>query len=105
MADVPDELLGHWVHSHEEDSGGERVYRPADYDFPPARGRRGFELRPGGELVLYGPGATDRPEAATGRWSVSGTPRRARSNAAVRAARQLSVSSVSESSSPGWRTP
>lgn len=75
MADVPDELLGHWVHSHEEDSGGERVYRPADYDFPPARGRRGFELRPGGELVLYGPGATDRPEAATGRWSVSGSGR------------------------------
>jgi hypothetical protein len=69
---VPDELMRHWVHSHEEDSGDLRVYRPADHDFPPARGRRGFELRPGGELLLYGPGATDRPEATTGRWSVSG---------------------------------
>jgi hypothetical protein len=75
VADEPEELLGHWVHSHEEDSGDERVYRPADYDFPPARGRRGFELKPGGELVLYGPGATDRPEATTARWSVSGSGR------------------------------
>jgi hypothetical protein len=75
VAAVPDDLMRHWVHSHEEDSGDVRVYRPAGYDFPPARGRRGFELRPGGELVLYGPGATDRPEAATGRWSASGSGR------------------------------
>jgi hypothetical protein len=75
VADVPDELLGHWVHSHEEDRGDERVYRPADYDFPPARGRRGFELRPDGELLVYGPGATDRPEATTARWSASGSGR------------------------------
>jgi hypothetical protein len=75
VADVPEEMLGHWVHSHEEDRGDERVYRPADYDFPPARGRRGFELKPGGELVLYGPGATDRPEATTARWSASGSGR------------------------------
>jgi len=72
---VPDELMRHWVHSHEEDSGDLRVYRPADHEFPPARGRRGFELRPGGEALLYGPGATDRPEAATGRWSASGAGR------------------------------
>jgi hypothetical protein len=75
VAGVPDELMRHWVHSHEEDAGDVRVYRPADYDFPPARGRRGFELRPGGELVTYGPGATDRPEAATGRWSFSDSGR------------------------------
>jgi hypothetical protein len=71
VPELPAELMRHWVHSHEEDSDGERVYRPADYDFPPARGRRGFEPRPDGELLLYGPGATDRPEATTGRWSVS----------------------------------
>jgi hypothetical protein len=75
MAGVPDELMRHWVHSHEEDSGDVRVYRPADYDFPPARGRRGFEPRPDGELLLYGPGATDRPEETTGTWSVSGSGR------------------------------
>ena len=75
MAALPDELMRHWVHSHEEDSGDVRVYRPPDYDFPPARGRRGFELRPDGELLVYGPGATDRPEATTARWSASGSGR------------------------------
>jgi hypothetical protein len=75
MPDVPGELLRHWVHSHEEDRGDERVYRPADYDFPPARGRRGFELKPDGEMLVYGPGATDRPEATTGRWGSSGEGR------------------------------
>ncbi len=45
MSDLPPELFQHWMHSHEEDSGDVQVYRPADYDFPPARGRRGFELQ------------------------------------------------------------
>jgi hypothetical protein len=71
VTDVPPELLGHWVHSHEEDSGDLRVYRPADYAFPPARGRRGFELDADGEVVLYGPGPSDKPEARTARWSWS----------------------------------
>jgi hypothetical protein len=72
VPDAPPELLQHWMHSHEEDSGDVRVYRPADYEFPPARGRRGFELEPGGEAAIYGPGPSDRPEATTGRWEFSG---------------------------------
>ena len=75
MADVPDKLMRHWTHSREEDSDDLRVYRPDDWDFPPARGRRGFELRPDGELLVYGPGATDRPEATAGRWESSGAGR------------------------------
>ena len=75
MADLPPELFQHWVHSHEEDSGDVQVYRPADYPFPPARGRRGFELRPDGELLLYGPSPSDKPEATTGTWSPSGAGR------------------------------
>jgi hypothetical protein len=75
VADVPPELMRHWVHSHEEDSGDLRIYRPADYDFPPARGRRGFELRPDGEVETYGPGPSDVPEATTGRWEASGAGR------------------------------
>jgi hypothetical protein len=72
MSEAPAELLRqHWVHSREEDSGDVRVYRPAGYDFPPARGRRGFELKPDGEMLVYGPGADDRPEATTARWSSS----------------------------------
>lgn len=75
MTGSPPELMRQWMHSREEDTGDERVYRPADYDFPPARGRRGFELRPDGELVVYGPGPADRPEATTGRWESSGAGR------------------------------
>jgi hypothetical protein len=75
VADLPSELMRHWTHSREEDTDDMRVYRPDDWDFPPARGRRGFELRPGGELLVYGPGATDRPEATTGRWESSGEGR------------------------------
>ena len=57
------EPLGRWVHAHEEDEGDVRVYRPAGYDLPPARGRRGLEFRPGGEVIVYGPGPADRPQA------------------------------------------
>jgi hypothetical protein len=75
VADPPPELMQQWMHSREEDTGDLRVYRPADYEFPPARGRRGFELKPGGELAIYGPGASDKPEATTGRWESSGAGR------------------------------
>ena len=68
MSEWPDELLGRWVHVREEDEGDVRVYRPSDADIPPARGRRGIEFRPGGELLVYGPGPADRPTAAPGRW-------------------------------------
>ena len=75
VADLPPELFRRWMHSHEEDSGDLRVYRPASYPFPPARGRRGLEFKPDGELVLYGPGPSDKPAATTSRWSSAGSGR------------------------------
>jgi hypothetical protein len=75
VADLPPELFRRWMHSHEEDEGDLRVYRPASYKFPPARGRRGLEFKPDGELVVYGPGPSDKPEATTERWSPSGSGR------------------------------
>jgi hypothetical protein len=75
VADQPPELFGRWMHSHEEDNGDVQVYRPADYPFPPARGRRGFEIKPDGGLVLYGPGPSDKPEATAERWSSAGAGR------------------------------
>jgi len=68
MGDPPPELFRRWVHVHEEDEGDVRVYRPAGTELPPARGRRGIEFRPGGEVLVYGPGPVDKPVASPGSW-------------------------------------
>ena len=60
-----------WVHSHEEDSAGQMVYRTADHAFPPSRGRQGFELRPDGTCLETAIGPTDRPEQASGTWELT----------------------------------
>jgi hypothetical protein len=72
---LPPDLFRYWVHSHEEDSGDLRVYRPADHSFPPARGRRGFELQPDGSYVAHGPGPADKPTSRPGRWEPAGEGR------------------------------
>jgi hypothetical protein len=64
---MDDALYRRWVHAREEDEGEVKVYRPAGYDLPPARGRRGIEFRPDGELLVYGPGPADKPVATPGR--------------------------------------
>jgi hypothetical protein len=63
-------LPGHWVHSHEEDTDEESVFRPATFNFPRSRGRSSFELKPGGGLVEQHPGPTDRPEETEGSWKL-----------------------------------
>jgi len=68
MAAHPDALQQHWVHSHEEDTDTEMVFRPASFAFPPSRGRRGFELKPGGVLVEVGPSPADRKQRSEGAW-------------------------------------
>jgi len=67
-----DGLHGRWVHSHEEDTDGEMVFRPATHRFPPSRGRTSFELRPDGTYVESSPGPVDLPEESTGRWALEG---------------------------------
>jgi hypothetical protein len=67
-----DLLHRRWVHSHEEDSEDEMVFRPADFDFPRSRGRLSFELQPGGTLLERRPGPTDRPVEGGGTWELEG---------------------------------
>ena len=67
-----DPILRHWIHSHEEDTDTEIVFRPASFNFPPARGRRGFELSPDGTLIDYGIGPTDRRQQTKGKWKRTG---------------------------------
>jgi hypothetical protein len=59
-----------WVHSHEEDAPGEMVFRPDSYPFPPSRGRRSFQLAPGGQYRSSGPGPDDRTMSSQGTWSL-----------------------------------
>ena len=63
-------LHQHWVHSHEEDTETERVYRPASFAFPRSRGRSAMTLKTGGELVETGIGPNDRPQESQGTWSL-----------------------------------
>jgi hypothetical protein len=66
------DLARFWVHSREEDTATTSVYRPAGYPLPPARGRKGFELKPDGSAVESGPGATDRTQRTSGTWRLTG---------------------------------
>lgn len=63
-------LIGHWVHSHEEDTATETVFRPAHFNFPRSRGRDSFELQPDA-LIERGPGPGDAATSRRGTWSVS----------------------------------
>lgn len=63
-------LFGRWVHSHEEDSETEMVYRPSTFDFPPARGRQSFELNTDFSYIEIGIGPTDRPQEFYSRWEL-----------------------------------
>jgi hypothetical protein len=66
------QLLGRWVHSHEEDQGGRLVFRPGDFAFPPSRGRTALVFAADGELEVEGPGPADRRRTTSGHWSLQG---------------------------------
>lgn len=60
-----------WIHSREEDTDEEVVYRPVTYDFPLSRGRGSFELKPDGNLdVRGGIAPDDRQKAVSGKWEL-----------------------------------
>jgi hypothetical protein len=71
-ANRKDALHGRWVHSHEEDTEAEMVFRPPTHAFPPSRGRASLQLDPDGGYVERAPGPVDAPEESHGRWSVEG---------------------------------
>ncbi|MGA2888184.1 MAG: hypothetical protein ABSE51_09045 [Terracidiphilus sp.] len=69
--DVPPGILNQrWLHSHEEDTADEMVFRPASFPFPPSRGRIGFELQPDGIVVVQSIAPTDGPQDLLGTWTI-----------------------------------
>lgn len=73
--ELPQAIGRVWIHSAEEDTGEIEVYRPADFAFPPSRGREGFEIRKGGVFVLHRIAPTDGIEPIEGRWRADGADR------------------------------
>jgi hypothetical protein len=72
---LPPALFRHWVHSREEDAGGEEVYRPEGFAFPPSFGRDGFELRADGTFIQDDVGPADGIVRVRGRWTLRGRNR------------------------------
>ena len=72
MNDPPPDILQRWLHSHEDDSATETVFRPATFSFPPSRGRSGFDLRSDGSYVDIGIAAADGSEERDGTWRLDG---------------------------------
>lgn len=72
---LPDEIFKHWIYSHQDKDHrpSVSVFRPSDYNFPPSRGRRGFEIRRNGQFILYEIGPDDRPVKKVGEFKVEGS--------------------------------
>jgi|GEM_PF-2269883 len=68
-----DLLVGDWVHSQEESTTRENIFRPNNYNFPPARGSRDkMTLEKGGALSYSVNGPNDQPVQYKGTWLLSG---------------------------------
>ncbi len=57
-----------WIHSHEEDSADLRAYRAEGFDFPPSRGREGFQIHADSTFTLFGIAPTDGVQRQKGSW-------------------------------------
>ena len=66
------DLCQRWVHSYEEDTDSESVYRPAGYAFPPSRGRIGFELLTDKSCKRVEIAAGDGSKVTNGTWEFEG---------------------------------
>lgn len=75
MNPLPNEIFRKWGHSFEEDAGDVRAYRPAEFDFPRARGRAGIEFRPDGKFIEWAIGPGDAQKGIEGQWQVEGPGR------------------------------
>ncbi len=64
-------LYQKWYHSYEDDTNGLKVYRPSTYDFPPSRGRTGFEITEDGDFIQHRIGPTDIPLEILGTWKAA----------------------------------
>lgn len=67
-----EQLVGSWLHAHEEDTANQLVFRSADGPLPPSRGRMGFELRADGSASAVGIAAGDGRIEQEAKWALKG---------------------------------
>lgn len=70
MSTTPDQLVGTWLHSHEEDTASERVYRRSGFAFPPSRGRNGYDFRSDRSATYIGIAARDGSTETECKWQL-----------------------------------
>lgn len=58
----------YWQHSYEDDKGDTIAFRPKEYDFPPSRGREGFEFKENGLFYKYMIAPADGIVTVQGSW-------------------------------------
>lgn len=59
-----------WISSHEDNKEGWKAFRSSEYDFPPARGRSGFQVNANGEFVDFPISPRDGNEQIKGKWAL-----------------------------------
>jgi pregnancy-associated plasma protein-A len=62
------DLIGEWLHAHEEDEDGITVWRPATFELPPSRGRRKMNFADDASAVFYEIAPDDALRALDGFW-------------------------------------
>ena len=67
---LSNQIVGTWLHAHEEDTATEQVYRRSDFAFRPSRGRTGYEFRPDHSCILIGISARDGATQEECTWKV-----------------------------------
>jgi hypothetical protein len=66
---MKENLCKNWIHSFEEDTETEKVYRTEDFDFPLSRQpREQITIKGNGKITLADSFESDKPEGKTSRW-------------------------------------
>lgn len=65
MTEPSKDIVGRWIHVHEEDDATHRVFRRHGSSLPPSRGRVELDIAPDLSVRRSGPGADDRPGTPT----------------------------------------
>jgi hypothetical protein len=89
-------LQKRWLHSREEDTESEKVFRPADYDFPlTRRPRESLDLKSDGSVSRGTAAPSDSLEQHHGKWTLDDDELTLYPESGRGAAEKLRIASIS----------